>query len=232
MPDILPAPNSAEKPDWIASTMGGKLVDLDKEGVAAEDFDIKDADYYWSKPKVRSYFKDQQGAERKDLFDNFYSYQADRYNRNRSGQMAVKNFINQPLTHLNKQLGTSGPRTVASDIPADPYGRSYIFGSYTDPKYSMKENAISRGVKVAPGKYVPLEEFGGERRLAKNADASYKLDDEGRPYFEPLKKADRMRSFDEDYSPTWDFAGNYGYNYNIGNSLFSVLKNPINGIMD
>jgi hypothetical protein len=225
-------PEKETRPDWLIANIQGALPstlgEMHKEGVATSMFDIASPESYWASDKVRGAFKDETGKERKDLFDQFYKTQLDKYNSYRSGEHAILNFNDSPNITA-KRVGAKTPDAVIYKSKPDVMGRSYSsLTGYSGPEQSMREAAIKRGGKMQDGSYVKADEYKGLLKFAREDNGDWKYDGEGHPYLEPFDREKNIRSFDEIYNPKAKDWGYYGHDWDWTMLSSSLIKNPIN----
>lgn len=243
MPDTsLTAPTTPstsvtdKKPDWFINNMQGfvpeKLNDMHAEGLFANNFSIEDPEAYWSKTTIKKAFTDENGKERRDMFDQQYKAQLSRYKTHRDTELNLVNFATQFPNVTAERSSVHTPTPLVFKTKEDPQGRDYQSGyAYTDPfsatQKSMKETAIETGVKNGSS-YTPTKDFSGKAKFAMGEKGGLLMNEEGRPYLVPLKDGEQLHSWDMVYNPLSEKLGGYGYNYSWKNAAASIAKNPIN----
>jgi hypothetical protein len=217
-------PTNETKPDWIAASLSGQLKDtsvLVPMNLKAKDFEFRAPDEYWNKEGVQQYFKGDKKA-----FDDFYSKEKTRYEDTQKSDFELD-------THADVFVDkwTVKPHVSYSfkDNNQDPWGRDR-FGDYYSPKrWTIQENAIKTGVRQKDGSYVPIDQFSGEVKLAKNTDGTYKFNDQGKPYWVPVSEEGELRTYDEVYSKAAETMGAYGVDNNwMKEGLYSLTKTLYN----
>lgn len=225
-----------KKPDWFLNSIQGlvppTLNEMHGEGMYANNFSIEDPETYWGKKAIKTSFTDGQGKERRDLFDQEYKKQLDRYKTHRDTELNLVNFISPPNITAERS-GINTPTPTVFKTQGDPLGRNYQSGyafgdGFSAQERSMKETAIATGVRQPNGSYVSPKDFSGNAKFAMGDKGGLLLNEEGRPYLVPVKDGEQLHSWDMVYNSVSDKLGAYGTDYTIGKFAASVVKNPIN----
>lgn len=125
---LLSRTQQEPKSDWLLANLQEDfpktLGEMHDAGIPVGMFEIASEDEYWSIDRFRAKFTDEDGVERKDLFQAFYKQQYDRYNSYRVGEMSLLNY-NTASNVTAKRSGNETPQTVIIKGTPDPWDRSY-----------------------------------------------------------------------------------------------------------
>lgn len=227
---------TTKKPDWFVNSLQGlvpqTLNEMHGEGTYANNFSIEEPETYWGKKAIKASFTDESGKERRDLFDQEYARQLNRYKTHRDTELNLVNFISPPnITAERSGINTSTPTLFKTQ--GDPMGRNFQSGyafsdGFSAQERSMKETALSTGVRQDNGSYVGTKDFTGKAKFAMGDKGGLLLNEDGRPYLIPVKDGEQLHSWDVLYNPLSEKLGAYGQDYGLGNFASSVVKNPVN----
>jgi len=216
----------APKPDWIASAISGQLKtpsQLMAAGVKASDFNFdENLDTYWKTPVVQEHFKND-----KNSFIDFYSKQKEVYNQTKKSDYELDFNIDVATDKWSRKplIGFSTKTQIE-----DPFGRNNFGDYYSPKKFSEREQAIKTGVKIGD-EYIPVAQYKGDIKLAKDEFGNYKRDSHNRTYWEPIKADEEFRSFDESYDSFAHNMGIYGLNPSyLSEGFYTVVKSVPNFI--
>lgn len=227
----IPNPTAQTKPDWITARLQGKIpsyTELFKVGMSPENFDFQDMDTYANAPAIQKIFAGQDGKLDKQAFKDFYDNEKKQFDSSRNTTLDLVNFQEGSFTSLGEKLKTGSPITGISQVKPDALGRGFVSDLYLKPQNSIREAANKRGVKLPDGSYMPVGEYEGLTRFAKNKDGSFRFDDKGLPYHEPVENENLLRSFDETYNWLSDVTGQYGFTYDAADYAMSIPRNLLN----
>ena len=226
-----------EKPDWVLSHLsgeiGGKLADMHTKEMQASLFDIREPDDYWGLDDVKAAFTDEEGNSRRDMFNEFYAGMKSKYDQSREIEFDINNFTLPARSDLAAAMNKPAPHSRVYKGTPDPWGRSFGYDGtgYSEKRRGVRETGIKNGVK-AGDKYIPVSEYTGMVKFAKNSDGSFAFDEKGLPYLVPIKENEELRTFDEVYNKTSETLGFYGYETTWKTLLASLPKNAINFLVN
>lgn len=219
------------KPDWFVSSLNGQIPDTAKlfaQGIGAQDFNLLPAESYWGDESIKQKFNGDKKA-----FDDFYTSQLGRYDKAKASDRELNNFVTAYFpTKLSQQTGKPQYIVNQSTKNQDPWGRIFINGTPGPKQYGIREKANERGIRMPDGTYVPLSQYDGLSRFAKDDQGRFKFDEDGLPYHEPVPEGQELRSFDESYNSLSDIMGNYGFEYGWKQAAWSPVKNLVNFAVD
>lgn len=246
-----------EKADWFLSSLQGltnkSILEFNDNGIYASDFDIADKDTYWSVPEVKENFRMEDGNYDKDTFDKLYDSEKERLNQFRNADFTHKQIKVISDFALSKGIEGAAPKAAETyDVNPDLWGRSLGVGRinrYGEKKYSLVDNATATGVRQEDGTYVPVDEWtknwddfnisdplnseywGVGRKvlkLATNEDDSPAVDENGKPYWVPVKEGEETKTTDIVYNKFSDKWGYYGHDYNWKQLPGFAVKSSLN----
>jgi hypothetical protein len=228
-------PTTETKPDWIAATLSGQLKDTNALlplNLKAKDFDFRSPDDYWAKDSVKQMFKGNKAD-----FDTFYEKEKVRYDRTQSNDYELDTdadvFVDK--WSVRPQVSYS-----FKDNTPDPWGRDRFGDFYSPKRWTIQEKAIETGVRQSDGSYIPMADFKGTVRLAKNSDGTYKFNEQHKPYWEPLGEGEEIKTTDEIYSKFAKWSGAYGVDnnwlkeglYSVGKTLYNFAFNASDSLLE
>lgn len=238
--------NEETKPDWFLSNLYNQIPEdtntMRQAGDYVSGFELRAPDDYWNLPDVRKAFTDEQEQPRKELFEEYYNAQKEKYKANTNSELLVGNF---QATYANKyaaKINAVGPKMFTLKGNPDPWGRSYLPATgWTDKTRGWREFANETGVRLDDGSYVSPDEFEGYAKYAQRKDGSFDLNEAGRPYLVPVKDGEELKSYEQIYNSVSDWFGYYGHDYEpeqvpgyflknlfgfIGSSIDSMVEYP------
>lgn len=228
-------PAQEPKPDWIASTLSGQLKDTNSLlplNLKAKDFDFRSPDEYWAKDSVKQMFKGN-----KTDFDTFYTKEKNRYDQTQKSDYELDTdadvFVDK--WSVRPQVSYS-----FKDKTPDPWGRNRFGDFYSPKRWTLHEKAIETGVQQEDGSYIPMSDFGGTAKLAKNQDGSYKFNEHNKPYWEPVRDGEEIKTTDEIYSKIAKWSGAYGVDnnwlkeglYSVGKTIYNFAFNAADSLLE
>lgn len=218
------------KPDWVISNLNGQVPDdvneMRKTGDFVNAFDLKQPDEYWKLPEVKQAFTDQQGGEQRAAFDDYYKNLKKRFEVHTNTELNLNNLEATLPNAYAKKINAFGPRQFTLKANPDPYGRAYLpTTGYTEKQRGIRETAIETGVRLEDGSYVRPSEFDGYAKFATESDGSFKLNEGGSPFLEPVRDDEELKSYEQVYNNAADWWGYYGHDYDSKQILSFLPKN-------
>lgn len=222
--------NEELKPDWLLSNLYNQIPEDTNEMRQAGDyvsgFELRPLDDYWNLPDVQKAFTDEEEKPRKELFEQYYNAQRERYKANTNSELLVGNFESTFANKYAAKINAVGPRLFTLKGNPDPWGRSYLPATgWTDKTRGWREFAIETGVRLDDGSYVSPSEYDGYAKYAQKKDGSFDLNEEGKPYLVPVKDGEELKSYEQIYNSVSDWFGYYGHDYEAEQVPGYFLKN-------